>query len=54
METTKIYPNKFYQELSTKEKELIYQGAMQMASGCLAFSAVLGGAAPMAIRLGII
>ena len=54
METTKIYPNKFYQELSTKEKELIYQGAMQMASGCLTFDAIVGGAPAMVTRLGII
>lgn len=54
METTKIYSTKFYQELSTKEKELIYQGAMQMASGCLTFDAVIGGAPAMAARLGII
>lgn len=54
METTKIYSTKFYQELSTKEKELIYQGAMQMASGCLTFDALYGGAPAMVIRLGII
>ena len=54
METTKIYSPKFYQELSTKEKELIYQGAIQMASGCLTFDSVIGGAPAMATRLGII
>ena len=54
METTKIYSTKFYQELSIKEKELIYQGAMQMASGCLAFDALYGGAPAMVTRLGII
>ena len=54
METTKIYSPKFYQELSTKEKELIYQGAMQMAAGCLTFEAIVGGAPAMVARLGII
>ena len=54
MKTAKIYSPKFYQELSAKEKELIYQGAMQMASGCLTFDAVIGGAPAMATRLGII
>lgn len=54
METTKIYSTKFYQELSTKEKELIYQGAMQIASGCLTFDAVIGGAPAMATRIGIV
>ena len=54
MKTAKIYSPKFYQELSAKEKELIYQGAMQMASVCLTFDAVIGGAPAMATRLGII
>ena len=54
METTKIYSPKFYKELSIKEKELIYQGAMQMASGCLTFDAIIGGAPAMITRLGII
>lgn len=54
METAKIYSSKFYQELSIKEKELIYQGAMQMASGCLTFDAIVGGAPAMVTRLGII
>ena len=54
METAKIYSSKFYQELSIKEKELIYQGAMQMAAGCLTFDAIIGGAPAMVTRLSII
>jgi hypothetical protein len=54
MATKKIYGPKFYQELSTKEKELIYDGAMRLAAGCLSFETVVAGAPMMAGRLGVI
>ena len=54
MASKKIYGSKFYQELSTKEKELIYDGAMRLAAGCLSFETVLAGAPMMAGRLAIV
>lgn len=54
MATKKIYGPKFYQELSTREKELIYEGAMQLAAGCLSFETVVAGAPMMAGRLGVV
>lgn len=54
MATKKVYTKEFYKKLSAKEKELIYQGAMQLASGCLAFETPISGAPMMSSRLGII